>query len=250
MPTKPAPAAKSAPAKTAPSAAAPPETSPATGEEPSLLTEEASPDTEASSGAGGESGGTPEAKTPGTPGKEETKDAGKDRGSPEAGDVGLELDLPKDFTANPDLLGKLKAHAKEWGLKKEQAQAILELGVAAQKGLEQELREHHEQQVKEWRDASKKDKEIGGARFDENKAVAHKAMKAFATPDLLKLLDTSGLGNHPELLRLFHRIGTRISEDSSAGTKGTGSAGPAAGSKEAFFAKMYPKSKQVQQRGK
>ena len=41
----------------------------------------------------------------------------------------------------------------------------------------------------------------------------------FATPELKKALNETGFGNHPELVRLFVKIGKSLSEDSFT-TKG------------------------------
>ena len=57
------------------------------------------------------------------------------------------------------------------------------------------------------------DKEFGGDKLNENLALASKAMDAFATPELKQVLDQTGLGNHPELIRAFVRVGRQISED-------------------------------------
>jgi hypothetical protein len=54
---------------------------------------------------------------------------------------------------------------------------------------------------------------MGGAKHEENLALANKAIDAFGTPELRTFLDESGLGNHPELLRAFHKAGSAISED-------------------------------------
>jgi hypothetical protein len=92
---------------------------------------------------------------------------------------------------------------------------------AAQKMLEQiapRMKERAEQQMKEvqdqWLDASKSDKEFGGDKLNENLSVAKKALDQFGTPALRALLDESGLGNHPEIIRAFFKAGKAISEDS------------------------------------
>jgi hypothetical protein len=58
--------------------------------------------------------------------------------------------------------------------------------------------------------------------------VAKKALDAFGTTELRSLLNESGLGNHPEVIRFMFRAGKAISEDSMVtGTKGEAkSAGP------------------------
>jgi hypothetical protein len=51
--------------------------------------------------------------------------------------------------------------------------------------------------------------------------VAKKALDAFGTAELRSLLNESGLGNHPEVIRFMFRAGKAISEDSMVtGTKG------------------------------
>jgi hypothetical protein len=73
----------------------------------------------------------------------------------------------------------------------------------------------------EWRTASAADTEFGGGgdkqKFAENLGVAKKAYDTFATPELRSLLDTTGMGNHPEVIRLMYRIGKAISEDKFVG---------------------------------
>jgi hypothetical protein len=75
--------------------------------------------------------------------------------------------------------------------------------------------------------SSKTDQEFGGEKLSENLSVAKKALDAFGTPELRKLLDDSGLGNHPEVIRMMYRAGKAISEDrfvggSPGGQKGSG----------------------------
>ena len=87
----------------------------------------------------------------------------------------------------------------------------------------------------QWLTDSKADAEFGGAKLDENLGVAKKAIDTFATQPLKDLLNESGLGNHPEVVRLFFRVGKAISEDGFVG-----GAGAAQGSQDARS--MYGKS--------
>lgn len=70
----------------------------------------------------------------------------------------------------------------------------------------------------EWANASKTDKEFGGDKIDANLGVAKKALDQFGTPELRTLLNESGLGNHPEVIRLLYRAGRAISEDGYVGS--------------------------------
>ena len=65
----------------------------------------------------------------------------------------------------------------------------------------------------EWAETAIGEKEFGGERLAENLAVAKKALDTFGTPELRTLLNETGLGNHPELIRAFYKAGKAISED-------------------------------------
>jgi len=86
----------------------------------------------------------------------------------------------------------------------------------------------------EWAETAKADKEFGGDKLNENLAVAKKAIDTFGTPELTALLNESGMGNHPEVIRAFYRAGKTISQDTFVG-------GDAETSGEASTAqRMYP----------
>ena len=97
--------------------------------------------------------------------------------------------------------------AKSLGLTQEQAQG--QIGFY-QKAQEQMIAKVSEQ----WSAQSKADKEFGGDKFDENLAIASKAIDAFATPELKGLLNSTGLGNNPDMIRAFYRAGLLLKEDS------------------------------------
>lgn len=64
----------------------------------------------------------------------------------------------------------------------------------------------------DWAEASRNDLELGGERFGASINTAIKAIDAFGTDELKALLNESGLGNHPEIIRAFYRVG-RAMED-------------------------------------
>jgi hypothetical protein len=104
---------------------------------------------------------------------------------------------------------EFKAVAKELGLTQDQAQKLIDLDVKRSTA--------HENAVQvasaAWLAETKADKEFGGDALAENVAVAQKAINAFGTPALKDLLQKTGLGNHPEVIRAFYRAGKTISED-------------------------------------
>lgn len=101
--------------------------------------------------------------------------------------------------------------AKDANLSQEAAQALLSKLAPA---IAQRQAAMVETMRASWADSSQTDAEFGGAKLSENLAVAKKALDTFGTPELRTLLNESGLGNHPEFIRMFYRAGKAISEDS------------------------------------
>ena len=113
--------------------------------------------------------------------------------------------------------------AKELGLTQDAAQKVVDKMAPhlAQRQAEQ-IKAVHEQ----WREQSTADKEFGGDKLAENLGLAKKAMDTFASPELKALMNQTGLGNHPEVIRMFVKAGKAISEDSFVAGK---AAPPASG---------------------
>lgn len=59
----------------------------------------------------------------------------------------------------------------------------------------------------EWAAQLKADKEFGGANYEKNLTIIATGRDAFATPELKAVLETTRLGNHPEVVRLFYKLG-------------------------------------------
>ena len=53
-----------------------------------------------------------------------------------------------------------------------------------------------------------------GDQFNHNLEMARRAFMNFATPEAVKVIEETGMGNHPELLKVFARIGEVLAEDS------------------------------------
>lgn len=127
----------------------------------------------------------------------------------EPAEVDYEFTLPEGVTLDEELGGMFKEFAKAKNLTKEEAQGLLDLSLKAQ---EKQAEAYRATQA-EWVNQSKADKEFGGGQFDQNLAVANKALDAFGTPELKTLLRTTGFGNHPEVIRAFVNVGKAVGED-------------------------------------
>lgn len=142
---------------------------------------------------------------------------------------------PFNFGENPAIdptsIEQFSTAAREAGLSQEQAQKVLD---SLAPSVATKLRADLVRQAGEWLKASEADPEFGGTAFEANKGIAVGAYQKLATPELREILNNSGLCNHPEVIRLFYRIGKMTSQDS--GVKG------APTPRDNGFADMYPNS--------
>lgn len=103
--------------------------------------------------------------------------------------------------------------AKEKKLTQDQAQEFLQREAQALNSFVQKQQQEFEKQQSQWVEQIKTDPEIGGDKFNQSIELAHRALKEFASDSFLKELETTGYGNHPELVRVFAKIGNLIKED-------------------------------------
>jgi len=143
--------------------------------------------------------------------KAEDKPADKPAGAPEK----YEFKAPDGLALDAELMGEFEGIARELDLPQDKAQLVVDkLAPKVAERMVAQQAQVAQQARTEWGEAAKADKEFGGDNLPANLAMAKKAMSTFGTPELRTLLDESGLGNHPEVIRAFFRAGKAISEDS------------------------------------
>lgn len=137
---------------------------------------------------------------------------------------------------------ELQAYAKTHNLTQEQAQALVDRTVKTRTDTETAVIAKQQEAVKQlatdWKTQTQADKEIGGDNLTASLATAVKARDAFGSPELIRILNDSGMGNHPEVVRFFAKVGKAMSEDKFV--QGTASGGTAANPEAARAARMYP----------
>jgi hypothetical protein len=115
-------------------------------------------------------------------------------------------DMDKWLKANPEASARdalAEAARRQAAMAGEQGQAAIDT---------------FNEQVTAWENEAKADKEIGGAKYDENLAVARRALDAWGSDGLKAALDQSGLGSHPEMIRLLVKAGAGLKEPPMATT--------------------------------
>lgn len=133
----------------------------------------------------------------------------KQEGAPEkyefkAGE-GVELDTAA--------LEQFEPIARELNLTNEQAQKLVDAYPKILAGVQQRQAEAWQKQTEGWAETVKADKEIGGDKLTANLSAAQRALDQFGTPELKEYLNATGLGNHPDLVKTFVKIGKAMSED-------------------------------------
>lgn len=144
----------------------------------------------------------------GDPSQTDNKD-GKAPGAPEKYD----LKVPDGMTLDESALAEFDPVARELNLSNEQAQKLADIYSKRMTELAQRQQESWKETTAKWVDNVKADKEIGGQNLDTSVRHAQAALTKFGTPELKAQMDATGMGNHPELVRVFARIGKAMAED-------------------------------------
>jgi hypothetical protein len=144
-------------------------------------------------------------------GKDDKGDDDEESGAPESYE---QFTVPEGIEIDETVLTEFSEVAKELNLNQSQAQRLIDLESKRAEASQQAMQEAFETQQEQWVKELKDDKDFGGDSFDSNLGLAVKVINKFGGPELKEVLDTSGMGNNPELVKMFNKIGKAISEDS------------------------------------
>lgn len=125
------------------------------------------------------------------------------------------LALPEGAIADPATMDAFKAVLGEHKLPTESAQKLLDLHLQTLQAQQAQV----QQTIAGWAQQVGSDPEIGGAGQKQALGLARQALDAYGSPELISVLNDTGLGNHPAVIRAFYRMGKAIAED---GRKGPG----------------------------
>lgn len=124
-----------------------------------------------------------------------------------------EFKLPEGYALDEALVGEFTPIAKELELSNDKAQKLVEFYTKAEEARAAKAEKEHSEMVSQWVKNAKADPEIGGANLDATIKSAQRALAAFGSESLKQLLSTTGLSNHPEVIRAFAKAGQHLRED-------------------------------------
>ena len=122
---------------------------------------------------------------------------------------------PEGLALDATFLAKFEGVAKGLNLSQAAAQRLVhELAPAVAQRNAASVTSLAAQAGAEWLATAKADAALGGEKFEANLVVAKNGLQAVATPEFVKFLQDSHLGNHPEMIRAFYKVGKLTSADS------------------------------------
>lgn len=177
------------------------------------MADELNPTANDTTGADGGDVKAPETLLGGDPGVQDQKTEEpktQEPVKPVAPEAYADFTLPEGIEIDKAQLEAAKAQFKEAGYSQEQAQKAIDLHI---KGM-QEQQEVFMQTRKEWVNEIKADKEFGGDKFDQTVKGAQLALRKFDTDGtMVSLLETSGFGDNPGVVKFLARVHAAMGED-------------------------------------
>ncbi|HEX7828643.1 MAG TPA: hypothetical protein VF787_03270 [Thermoanaerobaculia bacterium] len=132
-----------------------------------------------------------------------------------------EFKLPAGEKVDPAVVERTTAIARELGLSNDAGQKLLDATLAEIKTVNAAQVEANKpggtrwsETQAQWKADALKDAEIGGTeeKLANSVELAQKVLAQFGGPATAKFLNESGLGSHPEAIRLLSKIGAAMSE--------------------------------------
>ena len=133
-----------------------------------------------------------------------------------------DLKVPEGSSLDAPAVEKIAAYAKAQGFSQAQAQALVDRDAQAVASFQEGQTALLKTKQTEWKTTSAADPEFGGDKFPKSAEIAKRVVARYGSAELKTALEDSGLGDHPELVRMLVRIGSAMTEDQLiSGSTGT-----------------------------
>jgi len=117
-----------------------------------------------------------------------------------------------ELNGTGDLADGFRQQAHQLGLNQKQASELLNWYSDTQASVDEKDNEDFASEQVQWVAALQKE---WGDSYVKNKQLAERAFHQFADEDALDVMNKTGLGTHPALVRMFAQIGQILTEDGS-----------------------------------
>lgn len=123
-----------------------------------------------------------------------------------------ELKAPEGIVFDEGISKSFVDIVNKFAISREAAAALTELQVNAVKSMEEKSNSAYEAMQTQWRTETEKDTEIGGKNLPVTLTTISKIMDRYGTPELRGVLDLTGAGNNPHVIKFFHNIAKDFAE--------------------------------------
>ncbi|CQR71376.1 hypothetical protein SOV_17350 [Sporomusa ovata DSM 2662] len=120
--------------------------------------------------------------------------------------------LPEGSTYDQTLHDQFSTVALKHGLSQEAAQEFVTMYAGIRQNEQAALIAEHEQRVEAWTNEAKTDPVIA-KNFDKNLAAVKEVFTRFGGQAMVELLDSTGLGSHPQFIRMGMAIRAKVGDD-------------------------------------
>lgn len=125
-------------------------------------------------------------------------------------DQKIELKLPDGSLLKPERVAEIAKLASEQGLSQAQAQERLDSESKAEASFQDRQNNVYAQMRATWKETIKSDPEMGGDKLNETTENAKRFVEKFGSESFKKAVNETGLGDHPELVRIMAKAGKAL----------------------------------------
>lgn len=144
--------------------------------------------------------------------------------------------LPEGFTLSEADMKTFSEFASANKLSHENGEKLLAMHAGVVRATNEAAANHYRSTREGWVKEVKADKEIGGSQFENVRSTISKALDQYGDPGLRAMLDMTGAGDHPALIRTMYRMAKALTENTKTPPAGV----PASGQKKSGAQIMYP----------
>ena len=153
-----------------------------------------------SGGAGGDAGNSGAGQQSGEAGK----------GGGQAQDI--EFELPDGYSISDENLSALRQYASDYGIDKAGAQELMDFHVSVLEQQQEAQLAGWEKMKSDWAEQSRNDKELqdNAGKIDQALSLAKQGVESLGGKELLEVLNMTGVGSHPAIIKAFKAVGENI----------------------------------------
>jgi len=134
--------------------------------------------------------------------------------------------LPEHFQTDEEAITQFSELITTLGIDNDKAQMLIDFAVnhtdqhnqSSAKNDQETQHKAQQEKTAAMVQQAQQDREFGGAQLNQSMIMAQNALQSLGNDALIDMLEESGLGNHPEMIRLFYRVGKHMNEDQFVST--------------------------------